>query len=123
VDFGTCTTPAGTTANVYYGVNGIYLSKTITGGTFTCAPATFGGVDPDHGVLKSCYPVISVPPSTVKACAQDYGTCTIPSGSKTVYYGANSIYLDKTLSGKFTCLPSTFGGTDPVPKVVKSCLY
>jgi alpha-L-arabinofuranosidase len=123
VDFGTCTTPAGTTANVYYGVNGIYLSKTITGGTFTCAPATFGGVDPVHGVLKSCYPVISVPPSTVKACAQDYGTCTIPSGSKTVYYGANSIYLNKTLSGKFTCLPSTFGGTDPVPKVVKSCLY
>jgi alpha-L-arabinofuranosidase len=123
VDFGTCTTPTGTTANVYYGVNGIYLSKTITGGTFTCAPATFGGVDPDHGVLKSCYPVISVPPSTVKACAQDYGTCTIPSGSKTVYYGANSIYLEKTLSGKFACLPSTFGGTDPVPKVVKSCLY
>ncbi len=123
VDFGTCTTPAGTTANVYYGVNGIYLTKTITGGTFTCAPATFGGVDPVHGVLKSCYPVISVPPSTVKACAQDYGTCTIPSGSKTVYYGANSIYLNKTLSGKFTCLPSTFGGTDPVPKVVKSCLY
>jgi hypothetical protein len=124
VDYGTCTTPTGTTANVYYGANGIYLSKTITGGTFTCEPATFGGVDPDHGVLKSCYPVISVPPSTVKACAQDYGTCTIPSGtSKTVYYGADSIYVDKTLSGKFTCLPSTFGGTDPVPNVVKSCLY
>jgi hypothetical protein len=123
VDYGACSTPAGSTANVYYGVNGIYLSQTFSGGSLSCAPATFGGVDPVNGVLKSCYTVISSPPSAVKACATDGGSCTIAAGSsKVVYYGANSIYLTKTLSGKFACGPSTFGA-DPVPNVVKSCLY
>jgi hypothetical protein len=112
-DYGSCTVPSGSTAVVYYGVNGRYVYKSLSG-TFSCSPSTFGG-DPDQGVLKSCYPVISTPPSTVKACK-------IPSGSKVVYYGVNSIYLDKTLSGTFTCGPTTFGA-DPVPGVVKSCLY
>jgi hypothetical protein len=123
VENGTCSTPAGSTANVYYGANGIYIAKTLSGGSFTCATATFGGVDPVPGVQKSCYPVISSPPSGVKACAKDGGSCTIPGGaSKLVYYGANQIYLDKTLKGTFSCGVSTFGA-DPVPGVVKSCLY
>jgi hypothetical protein len=123
VDFGTCTIPAGSTAEVYYGANGIYIYKALSGGSFSCAPSTFGG-DPLYGTLKSCYPVISVPPSTAKACASEGGSCSIPaaSGKVVVYYGANGIYLNKTLSGTFACSTATFG-TDPTPGGANSCLY
>ncbi|MGD0797953.1 MAG: fibronectin type III domain-containing protein [Acidobacteriaceae bacterium] len=120
VDYGTCTLPAGSSAVVYYGVNQKYVYKTLSG-TFSCSPSTFGG-DPDQGVLKTCYPVISSPPSTAKVCATEGGTCKIPSGSKVVYFGANSTYLDKSLSGTFTCEISTFG-SDPDVGTLKSCLY
>jgi hypothetical protein len=122
VDFGTCTTPTGSTAEVYYGANGIYIYRSLSGGSFSCTPSTFGG-DPLYGTLKSCYPVISSPPSGVTACATDGGSCTIPAGSsKVVYYGASGVYLDKTLSGTFSCGAATFGA-NPVPSVMKSCLY
>jgi len=121
VDYGKCTLPTGSTADVYYGVNGKYVYKSLTG-TFSCSPSTFGG-DPDPGVLKSCYPVVSSPPSTAKVCATENNTCKVPNGtSKVVYYGANSIYLDKSMSGTFTCSNSTFG-VDPDVGVGKSCLF
>jgi hypothetical protein len=120
VDYGTCTIPQGTTATVYYGAGGKYLQRTLTG-TFTCSPATFGS-DPDQGVLKSCYPVVTaLPVAATASCAVDNGTCTVPPGSSAVvYYGANSTYVYKTLSGTVSCGPSTFGG-DPLPGTVKSC--
>jgi hypothetical protein len=123
VDFGTCTIPAGSTAEVYYGANGIYIYKALSGGSFSCAPSTFGG-DPLYGTLKSCYPVISVPPSTAKVCAAEGGSCTIPaaSGKVVVYYGAGGIYLNKTLSGAFACAAATFGA-EPAPAGANSCSY
>jgi hypothetical protein len=51
-------------------------------------------------------------------CAAENGACAL-SGLRTVRYGANGVYVYKTMMGNAACNNATFG--DPIPGVVKSC--
>jgi hypothetical protein len=113
------------TAQVRYGANGIYVTKTLTG-PVACNNSTFG--DPTPKVAKSCsYAATTasapapVPTTTWTACASEGGTCNF-SGSLQVRYGANGVYVTKTLTGPVACTNATFG-SDPTPNVAKSCSY
>lgn len=53
--------------------------------------------------------------------APENGTFTLPTGSFTVRYGANSTYVTKVMSGKVACNNTTFG--DPLKGTVKHCDY
>jgi hypothetical protein len=121
---GTCTVPAGATATVQYGANGKYFQRQGVTGSITCNTQSFGG-DPVGGVLKSCYATVTALPSAVIACANDFGTCTIPAGApRTVFYGQNGVHVYQTLApGSFVCQPSTFFGIDPLYGVLKSCRF
>jgi alpha-L-rhamnosidase len=123
VDYGTCTIAANKEATVWYGAGKVWDVFTYRSGSFTCLPATFGVADPVPNVQKSCELVGSTPPTTATVCAVDYGTCTIPAKTTaTVWYGAGATWdVFPSRSGTFTCLPATFGVTDPVPNVQKSC--
>jgi len=123
VDYGTCTIPANTTATVWYGAGTVWDVFPSRSGSFVCLPSTFGVADPVPNVQKKCELVASTPPATATVCAVDYGTCTIPSNTTaTVWYGAGTVWdVFPSLSGSFTCLPSTFGVADPVPNVQKKC--
>jgi hypothetical protein len=122
-DYGTCTIPANTTATVWYGAGTVWDVFPSRSGSFVCLPATFGVADPVPKVQKSCLLVGSIPPATATVCAVDYGTCSIPANTMaTVWYGAGTVWdVFSYRSGSFTCLPATFGVTDPVPGVQKSC--
>jgi len=56
--------------------------------------------------------------TTWTQCATENATCNF-SGSKQVRYGANGIYVTKTLTGPVSCSNNTFG--DPVPGADKTC--
>jgi len=51
-------------------------------------------------------------------CAREGGVCAF-SGTMQVRYGANGLYVYKTLSNGTACTNAVFG--DPAPNVVKSC--
>jgi hypothetical protein len=123
VDYGTCNIPANATATVWYGAGTVWDVFTNRSGSFTCLPGTFGVADPVPNVQKSCEIVVNGPPATATMCAVDYGTCTIPANKQaTVWYGAGTVWdVFANQSGSFICLPSTFGVSDPVPNVQKSC--
>lgn len=59
-------------------------------------------------------------PPNATYCAKDFERCRF-DGEREVIYGANGIFVRKTLKGGAVCLPETFGVADPVPNVVKSC--
>lgn len=69
-------------------------------------------------------PVTTTPPATGTTtwttCANEGATCSF-SGTLQVRYGANGIYVTKTLTGPVACNNATFG--DPTPNVAKSCSY
>lgn len=114
---------------VYYGTldNGGVQTTGTGPKVFTCGLASFG-VDPAHGVSKSCivplteYPDYSLIQSgfvrtgVTVPCALNGGICSTPSqnGSYTMYYGYGSDLLSKsiTISGgvalSFACGPGTF---------------
>jgi hypothetical protein len=50
---GTCVVPAGTTATILFGANGVFHSRTGMGGSVACNSTTFG--DPAFGVGKACW--------------------------------------------------------------------
>ena len=55
VDGGTCTLPNGSYSTAYgASQNGDYLYGS-TSSSFFCGPSSFGGIDPDYGVVKTCY--------------------------------------------------------------------
>jgi len=62
------------------------------------------------------------PPATTTwtACASEGGTCNI-SGTHQVRYGANGVYVTKTVTGPVACTNAVFG--DPIGGVVKACSY
>ena len=99
------------TTEVRYGGNGIYVYKTLTGGT-PCTNAVFG--DPAPGIAKSC----AVTSSEWTLCAFEGGFCAF-SGTNDVRYGANGLYAYKAATGGIACSNSVFG--DPAPNVPKQC--
>ncbi|HEX8785207.1 MAG TPA: S8 family peptidase, partial [Telluria sp.] len=108
-------------AQVRYGANGVYVTKTLTG-PVACNNTTFGG-DPAPNFVKSCSyastsattpaptptPTPTPTPATWTACASEGGTCTF-SGTHQVRFGANNSYLTKTFTGSAACNTSAFGG-------------
>jgi hypothetical protein len=62
-------------------------------------------------------------PKTAEAqaqCASENGTCSF-SGVAGVVYGANGAFNAKMATNSIACNTASFGGTDPVPGVVKAC--
>ena len=117
---GVCTTANGGT--VYYGANGEYNSKANQIGAIACTNGNFG--DPISGVVKSCYTVADAsisptPPAAATECAVEGGVCTLSTPS-TVYYGANTQFLNKQdQTGAVECSNANFG--DPIFGVQKRC--
>jgi hypothetical protein len=114
------------TRQVRYGANNLYSYRTATG-AIACDNGTFG--DPVYGVAKSCsYAATTTAPTPTPApapapagwtdCAGENGSCSF-SGSRQVRYGANGVYVYKTLTGPVSCSNATFG--DPLYGVAKTC--
>jgi hypothetical protein len=123
----TCASENGTcsfsgTAQVRYGANGVYATKTATG-AIACTNAVFG--DPTPNVAKTCQysaTAASTPPvaETWAACAAENATCSF-SGTRAVRYGAAGTFVSKIVKASTVCSNAVFG--DPVPNTVKSCFY
>ncbi len=58
------------------------------------------------------------PTITWKTVAQEFGSFTLPASTLT-RYGAQSKWVERTLTGTVYCNNSTFG--DPIPNIAKSC--
>jgi len=56
---GTCTLPAGVTADVYFGAGSYYAVSSGVSGSISCSDTVFG--DPDPNVVKACY-AFTTPP-------------------------------------------------------------
>jgi hypothetical protein len=137
--YGTCSFSG--TRQVRYGANGVYVTKTLTG-PVACSNAVFG--DPLPGYMgKTCSissstatttttttptttttttsPTTTTTATTWTFCANQYGTCSF-SGTHQVRYGANGVYVTKTLTGPVACSNAVFG--DPLPGYMgKTCSY
>ena len=81
-----------------------------TKGSTTVSPNNWG-LTAGGGSCKSL-------PSGYTKCADEGGFCSF-SGTKEVYYGANSCYYSKSLSNGTACTNDVFG--DPVYGVTKAC--
>lgn len=116
---GTCLLPDGATASVYFGAGSKYFYQPGAAGSVSCSTATFG--DPDPGVAKACYALVTQLSAGAVPCAAANGSCSVPTGSTaTVFYGAGTSYNYKLgESGSVSCNNATF--TDPDPGVVKAC--
>jgi hypothetical protein len=131
--YGTCSFSG--TRQVRYGANGVYVTKTLTG-PVACSNTVFG--DPLPGVMGKTCSISSTTAATATptttttaatttaattwtACASQYGSCSF-SGTRQVRYGANGVYVTKTVTGPVACTNAVFG--DPLPGVMgKSCSY
>ena len=105
------------TMDVRYGANGSFFFKTLTDGT-ACINGVFG--DPAPGTPKECaIRTPSTPPPTDWVfCAPEGGVCAFP-GTMEVRYGANGLFVVKTLTGGTACTNDVFG--DPAPDTPKQC--
>jgi len=101
---------------VAFGANGSYNYATLGGGT-ACSNAVFG--DPAFGTAKSCY-LVGAPPTftTWTNCSAENGTCSF-SGTHEVAFGANGLYVYRSLTGGTGCSNAVFG--DPAVGTVKAC--
>lgn len=113
------------TRQVRFGANGSYAYKTVTGST-PCKTAVFG--DPAAGVVKACsYAGTADAPAggtatpdtvTWASCAKENAVCSF-TGTRDVRFGANGLYVTRTVTGSIVCSNANFG--DPAPNVVKTC--
>lgn len=110
------------TAQVRYGANGVYATKTATG-SIACSNAVFG--DPTPNVAKTCQysaTATATPPvaETWTACAAETATCSF-SGTRAVRYGAAGKFVSKIVKASTACSNAVFG--DPIPNTAKACFY
>jgi hypothetical protein len=118
------TCSVGGTAQVRYGANNSFATKTVTG-SIACTNAAFGG-DPAHGAVKSCSVATTTTASpaptapTWTACASEGATCSF-SGKREVRYGTSTIFTSKVVTGPVACTNAVFG--DPAHNSAKSCSY
>ena len=101
------------TQHVRYGANGAFVYRSLSDGIF-CSNSVFG--DPAPGAVKQC--ATSSTTTNWSFCAVEGGVCAF-SGTQQVRYGANGLYVYRTLSDGIFCWNSVFG--DPVPGMVKQC--
>ena len=105
------------TMEVRYGANGSFVVKTLTDGT-ACTNAVFGDPAPDTPKHCAIRPPSTPPPMQWTFCAPEGGVCAF-TGTLAVRYGANGLFVVKTLTGGTACTNQVFG--DPAPDVAKSC--
>lgn len=64
----------------------------------------------------------NLPPANAVACGNENATCTLPAGSYSVWFGAQSGWTSRSgVSGSVSCSNTVFG--DPNPGVYKGCYY
>lgn len=115
-----------------------YLPRMIIGAALMTALAACGGGDgqggnasqsqlaasvqtdvaADQAGAAPVYAATTTSVTTWTKCATENATCSF-SGSRQVRYGANGVYVTKTLTGPVSCSNGTFG--DPVVGATKSC--
>jgi len=100
------------TGDVSYGAGDKWITKTATNG-INCGVAAFG-TDPAPNVLKTCKIV-----AVATKCADEGGVCVF-TGTRTIRYGANGIWAEKTATSVIHCGVAGFG-RDPVENVLKQC--
>lgn len=117
------------TKTVRYGTDSRWVQKSVTGEGY-CGNWFFGS-DPASGVVKRCE-VLSgstspdpdpepdpEPTATWTKIADEKNSFTV-SGTKTVRYGIDSRWVQKSVTGSGYC-GNDFFGRDPAPGVVKRC--
>lgn len=132
-EWGTCTVSG--TAQVRYGLDGSFVTRTVTG-SVGCNNDVFG--DPLPGADKVCeYATISPAPApapspapapaptptptpapTWSKCAEEWQTCSF-TGTQQVRYGLNDSWVTRTATGSIECNNTVFG--DPLPGADKIC--
>lgn len=120
---GTCTLPAGTW-EVFYGRDGRNDYRVVAAtGSLPCSESIFG--DPAGSSEKCYYRAYSGTwtPSTSSAtqCASEGSTCTLPSGTWEIVYGASSSWKVAPATGSVPCTNTIFG--DPIFGTPKACYY
>lgn len=110
------------TQTVRFGADTRWIQKSVTG-SGQCTN-TFFGSDPAYGTYKSCQLVTtaSTPTPTtptMTTIASENGSFTV-SGTQTVYYGAGTNWIQKSVTGSGSC-SNAFFGSDPAYGTVKSC--
>ena len=114
---GKCTVSG--TADVRYGAQGKYITKTVTG-EIACTNQAFGN-DPIYGVVKTCdvNTINQITQGNWQTCAIENGICAV-DGTATVRYGAEGKYITKIVTGEIVCTNQAFGN-DPIFGAVKTC--
>ncbi|RZI54108.1 MAG: hypothetical protein EOP12_04700, partial [Pseudomonas sp.] len=102
---------------VSYGVNGVFNQKALQPGTYACTDQFFG--DPLWGLVKACYTPTVTAASALTQIVGQFNSFKLTVAT-TVSYGANGVFVEKTLQpGTYTCDDSFFG--DPLWGVTKAC--
>ena len=122
---GTCTLPAGTW-KVWYGLNASTTvgswKVALATGAMPCTQAQFG--DPT-GSPEQCYYTVGngswTPAPNVTECANEGGSCALPTGNWEVLYGANTSWKVAPVSGTVPCTNAVWG--DPISGAGKKCYY
>ena len=117
---GVCSLPSGTW-EVWYGSGSSWKRAPATGAV-PCTQGVFG--DPGGSSLKCYYQAYTgswTPPVSVTECASESGTCTLPSGTWEVWYGANTSWKVAPATGAVPCTNGVFG--DPLSGTAKKCYY
>ncbi len=108
------------TQTVRYGADARWVQKAVTSGG-SCTNVFFG-VDPAYGVLKSCQILSAPPPPPEPTWTQiaTEGQSFAISGTQIVRYGADTRWVQKSVTNSGSCT-NNFFGIDPAYGVFKSC--
>jgi glucose/arabinose dehydrogenase len=106
---------------VRYGAGANWVQKSVTG-SGQCTNAYFGS-DPAFGTVKSCELQTTVtppPPGAWTRIAVEGQAFNVGSTARTVRYGVDTRWRQRSVTGIGQCTNSFFGG-DPAWGVVKAC--
>ncbi len=117
----TCTLPSGTKKEIWYGEDDSHPDWKVVPatGAVPCTDAVLG--DPGGSPKKCYYRTYTGSWTPVTWCASENGTCTLPSGTWEVQYGANTSWKVAPATGVVPCTNSLWG--DPLVGTAKACYY
>jgi len=118
----TCVLPSGTWEIWYGRDDGFWRSGPATG-SVPCNDSVLG--DRGGKTNERCYyrPYSGSwsPSATATKCADENGTCALPTGTWEVLYGANTSWKVAPATGALPCTNALW--TDPLSGVAKACYY
>lgn len=115
----TCTLPSGTW-EVWYGSGSSWKVAPATGAV-PCNNTEFGSSGSSNQCYYQAYSGSWTPVVSATACAAENATCTLPTGTWEVWYGANTSWNVAPATGAVPCTNGVFG--DPLVGTVKNCYY